>query len=61
MHRGKPPFFHDITDAKWRCAEVMCGLRVDRDDPLAADRDKFLETVRSRFKTLLPLYKMSMS
>lgn len=39
----------------------MCGLRVDRNDPLAADRDKFLETVRSRFKTLLPLYKKSMS
>jgi len=42
-------------------AEVMCGLRIDRDDPLAADGDKFLETVRSTFKTLLPLYKMSLS
>ncbi|QOS80147.1 DUF1054 domain-containing protein [Paenibacillus sp. JNUCC31] len=42
-------------------AEVMCGLRVDRDDPLTADGDKFLKTVRSTFKTLLPLYKMSLS
>ncbi|MGC5773569.1 YktB family protein [Paenibacillus pabuli] len=42
-------------------AEVMCGLRIDRDDPLTADGDKFLETVRSTFKTLLPLYKMSLS
>jgi uncharacterized protein YktB (UPF0637 family) len=42
-------------------AEVMCGLRIDRDNPLAADGDKFLETVRSTFKTLLPLYKMSLS
>jgi uncharacterized protein YktB (UPF0637 family) len=39
----------------------MCGLRVDRDDPLAADGGKFLETVRSTFKTLLPLYRMSLS
>jgi len=40
-------------------AEVMCGLRIERDDPLAADGDKLLETVRQTFKTLLPLYKMS--
>ncbi|MGF9698890.1 YktB family protein [Paenibacillus sp. MABNR03] len=40
-------------------AEVMCGLRIDRDDPLVADGDKFVETVRSTFTTLLPLYKMS--
>ncbi|WP_145322904.1 YktB family protein [Paenibacillus xylanexedens] len=42
-------------------AEVMCGLRIDRDDPLVADGDKFLETARSTFLTLLPLYKMSLS
>lgn len=40
-------------------AEVMCGLRIERDDPLAADGEKLLETVRQTFKTLLPLYKMS--
>jgi len=40
-------------------AEVMCGLRIDRDDPLVADGDRFVETVRSTFQTLLPLYKMS--
>ncbi|PWW42975.1 MULTISPECIES: DUF1054 family protein [Paenibacillus] len=39
----------------------MCGLRIDRDDPLAADGDQFLETFHSTFKTLLPLYKMSLS
>lgn len=42
-------------------AEVMCGLRMDRDNPLAADGDRFVETVRSTFKTLLPLYKMSLT
>lgn len=40
-------------------AEVMCGLRIERNDPLAADGEKLLETVRQTFKTLLPLYKMS--
>ncbi|WDQ31962.1 DUF1054 family protein [Paenibacillus marchantiae] len=39
----------------------MCGLRIDRDDALAADGEKSLETVRSTFKTLLPLYKMYLS
>nr|WP_318284080.1 hypothetical protein [Paenibacillus xylanexedens] len=38
---------------------MMCGLRRDRDIPLLADGDKFMETVRSTFQTLLPLYKMS--
>ncbi|KQY87532.1 hypothetical protein ASD24_06685 [Paenibacillus sp. Root52] len=40
-------------------AEVMCGLRIERDDPLAADREQLLKTIRSTFKTLLPLYRMS--
>ncbi|MFB8375384.1 hypothetical protein ACWIE6_10645 [Paenibacillus taichungensis] len=26
----------------------MCGLRVDGNDPFAADGDKFLETIRSQ-------------
>ncbi|WP_145045504.1 YktB family protein [Paenibacillus xylanexedens] len=40
-------------------AEVMCGLRIERDDPLAADGEQLLKTIRSTFKTLLPLYRMS--
>ena len=40
-------------------AEVMCGLRIERDDPVAADGEQLLETIRSTFKTLLPLYRMS--
>ncbi|MGR6544810.1 YktB family protein [Paenibacillus tundrae] len=40
-------------------AEVMCGLRIERDDPLAADGEQLLKTIRSTFNTLLPLYKMS--
>ncbi len=40
-------------------AEVMCGLRIDRNDPLASDGAALLQTVRSTFEHLLPLYRMS--
>jgi uncharacterized protein YktB (UPF0637 family) len=42
-------------------AEVMCGLRIDRNDPLASDGAALLQTVRSTFEHLLPLYRMSFS
>ncbi|MNI91103.1 hypothetical protein D3C73_1487190 [compost metagenome] len=38
-------------------AEIMCGLRLERNDPLLNDGDKLLETIESTFATLLPLYK----
>ncbi|KWX87402.1 hypothetical protein AMQ83_13400 [Paenibacillus riograndensis] len=40
-------------------AEVTCGLRIDRDDPVLADGDKLLNVIRQTFETLLPLYRMS--
>ncbi|MNN97318.1 hypothetical protein D3C81_2164630 [compost metagenome] len=40
-------------------AEVTCGLRIDRDDPVLADGDKLLGIIRQTFETLLPLYRMS--
>lgn len=40
-------------------AEVMCGLRIDRDDPLVRDGEALLKTVRSTFEQLLPLYRMA--
>ncbi|WP_431087974.1 YktB family protein [Paenibacillus sp. 8b26] len=40
-------------------AEVMCGIRIDRDDPLASDGPALLQTVRSTFERLLPLYRMA--
>ncbi|MGN7765700.1 YktB family protein [Paenibacillus sp. 22594] len=40
-------------------AEVTCGLRIDREDPLLSDGDKLLAVVRQTFETLLPLYRMS--
>jgi uncharacterized protein YktB (UPF0637 family) len=40
-------------------AEIMCGVRIDRDDPLAGDGTALLQTVRSAFTSLLPLYRMA--
>ncbi|MGG4206428.1 DUF1054 domain-containing protein [Paenibacillus jamilae] len=42
-------------------AEVMCGIRIDREDPLASDGAALLQAVRSTFEHLLPLYRMSFS
>ncbi|MBW4083622.1 YktB family protein [Paenibacillus sp. S150] len=40
-------------------AEVTCGLRIDREDPLLSDGGKLLAVIRQTFETLLPLYRMS--
>ncbi|MBE0338768.1 YktB family protein [Paenibacillus sp. 23TSA30-6] len=40
-------------------AEVMCGIRIDRDDQLVGDGAALLHTVRSTFERLLPLYRMA--
>jgi uncharacterized protein YktB (UPF0637 family) len=40
-------------------AEVTCGLRIDKDDPLLQDGDKLLGVIQETFETLLPLYRMS--
>ncbi|WP_149093463.1 YktB family protein [Paenibacillus terrae] len=40
-------------------AEVMCGIRIDRDDLLVGDGAALLHTVRSTFERLLPLYRMA--
>ena len=40
-------------------AEMMCGLRIERDDPILLDGDKLLAKIEETFATLLPLYKAS--
>ncbi|MFC3748731.1 YktB family protein [Paenibacillus sp. GCM10012306] len=40
-------------------AEVTCGLRIDRDDPILSDGDKLLHVIQETFETLLPLYRYS--
>lgn len=40
-------------------AELLCGIRIDRDDAVKMSGDEFISTVQDAFKTLLPLYKLS--
>ncbi|OKP92059.1 hypothetical protein A3844_02805 [Paenibacillus helianthi] len=57
---GKPAFTELSRKLKEvKKAEVTCGLRIDREDPLLSDGGKLLTVVRQTFETLLPLYRMS--
>lgn len=40
-------------------AEALCGLKIDRNDPLLRDGDKLLQTAEETFAQLLPLYRMA--
>jgi uncharacterized protein YktB (UPF0637 family) len=40
-------------------AEALCGLRIERDDPLAADGERLLSCIEQTFETLLPLYRLA--
>jgi uncharacterized protein YktB (UPF0637 family) len=40
-------------------AEITCGLRIDKEDPLLQDGEALLGVIQETFETLLPLYRMS--
>ncbi|MFD3258580.1 DUF1054 domain-containing protein [Paenibacillus lentus] len=40
-------------------SELLCGLRLDRDQPLLQDGAGLIRTIEQTFETLLPLYKGS--
>ncbi|MNJ45370.1 hypothetical protein D3C77_404610 [compost metagenome] len=40
-------------------SELLCGLRLDRDDPVLHDGNRLIQTIEQTFETLLPLYKGS--
>ncbi|MDP4096867.1 DUF1054 domain-containing protein [Paenibacillus sp. P96] len=48
---------HKLANVKK--SEVVCGLRLERNDPRLGDEKQLLELVQSTFKQLLPLYKMA--
>lgn len=48
---------HKLREVKK--AEVTCGLRIDRDDPVLGDGDKLTALIQETFETLLPLYRYS--
>ncbi|MEF2964594.1 DUF1054 domain-containing protein [Paenibacillus sp. M1] len=40
-------------------AEIMCGLRIDRDEPILRNGDELTAKIEETFAALLPLYKAS--
>jgi len=40
-------------------AEVLCGLRIDRHDPILSQSEALIQTIEETFHTLLPLYRMA--
>lgn len=42
-----------------KAAEVLCGIHLDRRDPLLRDGEAFVRKAEETFETLLPLYRMA--
>ncbi|SEN16636.1 YktB family protein [Paenibacillus sp. OV219] len=42
-----------------KASEALCGIIIDRNDPLLKDGESFVLKVKETFQTVLPLYKMS--
>ncbi|GIP32865.1 YktB family protein [Paenibacillus sp. J2TS4] len=40
-------------------AETLCGLRIERDDPVLRDGHRFIRLAEQTFETLIPLYRIS--
>lgn len=41
-------------------AELLCGVHIDRNDPLLHDGQSFIKKAEETFSTLLPLYRMGL-
>ncbi|OXM15802.1 YktB family protein [Paenibacillus herberti] len=42
-----------------KAAELLCGIHLDRNDPLLQDGEAFVAKVESVFQTLMPLYQLA--
>lgn len=40
-------------------AEILCGIHIDRHDPVTSNGDKLTDKIESTFKTLIPLYTLA--
>ncbi len=51
--------FKDMIDKLTRIkkSEIMCGLQLDRHDPVVSDGEALMQTIERTFETLLPLYR----
>ncbi|RKD24065.1 hypothetical protein BEP19_06555 [Ammoniphilus oxalaticus] len=41
-------------------AEILCGINIDRSDPILADGNKLIEKIETTFETIMPLYELSL-
>lgn len=46
---------------KIKKAELLCGINIDRNDPILNDKEKLLTSIEQTFETLLPLYRLTQS
>ncbi|XEC96927.1 YktB family protein [Paenibacillus tarimensis] len=42
-----------------KASEALCGLTIDRHDPLLTDGERLIGTIEETFATLLPLYRLA--
>ncbi|WP_057915091.1 YktB family protein [Peribacillus muralis] len=49
--------FHRFQTVKK--AEILCGVRISRDDVIQMNNDDFMKTIQDAFEHLLPLYKLN--
>ncbi|CAM4255689.1 YktB family protein [Paenibacillus tarimensis] len=42
-----------------KASEILCGIHIKRDDPLAADGEALIAKAEETFETLMPLYRMA--
>ncbi|PJN87007.1 YktB family protein [Bacillus sp. mrc49] len=49
--------FHRLQTVKK--AEILCGIRISRDDAIKMNDDDFMKTIQDAFEHLLPLYKLN--
>ncbi|MBT2619041.1 MULTISPECIES: YktB family protein [unclassified Bacillus (in: firmicutes)] len=40
-------------------AEILCGIKISRDDAIKLKNDDFIETIQDAFEHLLPLYQLN--
>jgi uncharacterized protein YktB (UPF0637 family) len=40
-------------------SELLCGIHIDRNDPILRDGEKLIQKIDDTFKTLMPLYQVA--
>ncbi len=44
---------------KVKKAEILCGIKIDRNDPILENKEALLDTIGSTFEALTPLYRLA--